>query len=193
MPIKASVVWRAVGRKSGEPLALGPNWAMRFVSSAAVTAAETLCLGPFAVVHALPPSPIFRIDMDLTPLLFLLSLFSSTAFPSSASSLFFFFFFSFFPPHSPSQLPQPASTATSETSGATPQQTFSPTLTDPLLLPRAPIRLPTMSDEELNRDWKPNGRRPQSCVYQLSPSSFPRVSRVVTNSTGRLPALSRWS
>lgn len=25
----------------------------------------------------------------------------------------------------------------------------------------------TMTDEELNREWKPNGRRPQSCVVPL--------------------------
>jgi hypothetical protein len=24
-----------------------------------------------------------------------------------------------------------------------------------------------MTDEELDRDWKPNGRRPQSCVLPL--------------------------
>ena len=39
----------------------------------------------------------------------------------------------------------------------------------PLTVNEPPYHIPplTMSDEELDRDWKPNGRRPQSCVQLL--------------------------
>jgi hypothetical protein len=36
----------------------------------------------------------------------------------------------------------------------------------------------TLSDDELDREWKPNARRPQSCVLPLSSGRKQRNARI---------------